>query len=132
MEEEDEYVIAQPAPIIYTSVKRFAKKITGFARDVKQSMKDKSTQPKIIHYGDGYFFTSEETSSNLDQLISEDVWHGGGSRVYDGEKLHMGKIMKWDIDQDDEFILVVKCEELAAGGNGGEKFKWTYYVCINK
>ena len=129
MEEEDEYVLAQPAPIRCTSVKRFANKLTGFARGVKQFMEDESTPPQIktIHYGDGYFLTSEETSSILDQLVSEIC-----GRVYDGEKLHMGKIMKWAIDEDDEFILVVKCEELAAGGNGGEKFKWTYYVCIDK
>jgi hypothetical protein len=122
MEGEEEYVIAQPAPS--STVERFVRKVIQFAN---RFMENESAYPKRIHYGDGYFLTSEETSSILDQLVSEIC-----GRVYDGEKLHMGKIMKWAIDEDDEFILIVKCEELAAGGNGGEKFKWTYYVCIDK
>jgi hypothetical protein len=113
MEGEEEYVIAQPAPS--STVKRFVRKVIQFA---KQFMKNESTYPKRIHYGDGYFLTSKEMKSELNLLVSDELLPRG--RVHE-DNSRMGKILKWT--PNGEFMLVVECEELDG------KFKWTYYVC---
>ena len=110
-------------------VEEFAKCACRFAWSVVRRVNNGSLRGSRFEGGVSLLSKCDE-AVYLDQEVTEALWPG--AEAYNEDNPQTGNILIWVIDEDGEFTLVVECEELAAEDNGGEKFKWTYYVRTNE